>query len=553
MQNERDDQCRDFEIGLVGSEAQECPGEEGDRVRTAERRFRDLVGSLDGIVWEADAMTVRFTFVSEQSARILGYAPEEWLADPTFWEDRIHPDERPSVVACCGRATSEGRNHALEYRFRAADGRFVWLHDVVTIVRNERNQVVTLRGVMFDVTQARAAAEAAHRAQEQLRHAQKMEAIGRLAGGVAHDFNNLLTIIIGGVDAAARRLGPDSDAQPLLDQVRQAGERAATLTRQLLTLGRRQPCAPVLLDLNVVVREMEGMLARVLGETVALRTSLSLAPCRVTMDRGHVEQILLNLAVNGRDAMPGGGTLVVETELIDLDEDNCRSHSGVDAGSYVRLAVSDTGIGMTDEVRSRIFEPFFTTKAEGRGTGLGLAIVFGIVEQANGHIWVYSEPGKGTTFKVLLPVANGESTEASEPDEAAAEGGSEVVLLAEDEESVRRLVSHVLRAAGYSVLEAPDGARALEIARAHEGVIHLLLTDVVMPRMGGHELAQAFAQMRPDARILLMSGYTQDSAALARAASGEIALLEKPFTAEALCRRVRLELNQGTPRRERGR
>ena len=389
--------------------------------------------------------------------------------------------------------------------------------------------------------------ELTHRT-EQLFQARKMEAIGLLAGGVAHDFNNLLTVIRGRSELLRNRMSPGDPLRRHVDLIEETSDRATGLTRQLLAFSRRQPFHARLVDLNVIVREMEPMLARLIGEDVTLRTALEARPGSVRADPSQLEQVVLNLAVNARDAMPRGGSLTLSTRTVDVDQAFVSRHPGARAGRYAVLDVTDTGAGMDVTTSSRIFEPFFTTKDVGKGTGLGLATVYGIVKQSDGNIWVQSEPGRGTTFEVYLPVAErGPEDEETRPEAhaAALPRGSETILLVEDEEAVRDLAREVLRGQGYTVLSARHGAEALLTAEGHGGSIELLLTDVVMPGMSGIELAGRLTALRPDIRILFTSGYAGDR--LGHAGPGGVPpdLLQKPFTPETLARRVRQALDPG--------
>jgi two-component system cell cycle sensor histidine kinase/response regulator CckA len=373
---------------------------------------------------------------------------------------------------------------------------------------------------------------------------QKMEALGRLASGVAHDFNNLLGVIAGYGELLGKQLHDHPRLSKYCTDILKATERAAALTRQLLAFGRKQVLQPQVLDLNAVVAEVEKMLRRLIGEDILLVTLPADHLGAVKADPGQLTQVLMNLAVNARDAMPRGGRLTIETANVDLDAIYARSRPGVEPGPHVMLAVSDTGHGMKQEVLDHIFEPFFTTKEAGKGTGLGLATVHGIVKQSGGHIWAYSEPEHGATFKVYLPQVGGVAVSAPEKAEPEMPRGEETVLLVEDEVGLREMVRECLEASGYTVLEARQAAHALEIAQAHAGPIHLLMTDVVMPGVSGRNLAQTLAASHPETTVLYMSGYTDDAVVLHGVLTEDVAFLQKPFTIRALVEKVREVLDR---------
>lgn len=382
--------------------------------------------------------------------------------------------------------------------------------------------------------------------EQQFRQAQKMEAIGRLAGGVAHDFNNLLTAIMGYGAMAMDTLPADHSARADLEGIQKTAQRAANLTRQLLAFARRQIIEPRVLNLNDLILNVEKMLRRLISEDIKLSTVLGPDLEPIKADPGQLEQVLLNLAVNARDAMPQGGELVIETANVSLDQDYARRHAEVTPGEYVLLAVSDTGLGMTEEVKARLFEPFFTTKEVGKGTGLGLATCFGIVKQNGGHIRAYSELGLGTTFKIYLPQVEGTAVPLIRPEAVdTLTQGSETILLAEDEITVRDLAAQSLRQQGYTVLEAADGLDALDLARRQpKKEIHLLVTDMVMPRMGGADLAEQLRSLRPDLKVLFMSGYTDSTIIRYGLPQTGTVFLQKPFSPQRLVQKVREVLDR---------
>src|SRR3989454_2815827 len=376
--------------------------------------------------------------------------------------------------------------------------------------------------------------------EQQLRQAQKMEAIGQLTGGIAHDFNNMLTVILGYSELLLKSLPTDAPLRDDVEQVKEAGERASLLTKQLLAFSRKQVLQPKVLDLNTVLTNMDRMLQRLIGEDIALVAVPAPGLWHVYADPSQIEQVMMNLAVNARDAMPNGGKLTIETANVQLDDAYAHQHGPVQPGSYVMLAVSDTGCGMDRETQARIFEPFFTTKEPGKGTGLGLSTVYGIVKQSGGYVWVYSEVGRGTAFKIYLPRGEG-AVETVEPGVAPARTvrGSEMILLVEDDRAVRVLARSTLQAHGYTVLEAHHGKHALQVYEQHAGPIHLLVTDVVMPEMSGRELADRLKPSRPNMKVLFMSGYTDKAIVHHGELDPGAAFLQKPFTPDALARKVR--------------
>jgi signal transduction histidine kinase/ActR/RegA family two-component response regulator len=450
--------------------------------------------------------------------------------------ERVHPAERDRVAGAIGTAIEAGTGFEVEFRCDTPPGEDRWAEFRGQVYPGQRGEPLRLIGTTQDTTERR-------RVEQQLIQSQKMEAIGNLAGGIAHDFNNLLTGIIGYLAFAQRRLPPGTPARADIDEVERAARRAAALTSQLLSYARRQMVVPTLVDLNASVGAMEPMLRRLLGEDVAVVTELDPGLWPVRVDAGQLEQVILNLAANARDAMPDGGTLTVRTQNVTLGPEDVRRQPELGPGEYAALIVADTGVGMTPEVKARIFEPFFTTKPLGAGTGLGLAMCYGIVKQAEGHIAVESEAGKGSALTVLLPRVPGELPTAGERSVADLPRGSETILVAEDDAVVRLLAVRTLREAGYTVLEADSAAGGLEAAERHPGRIELLLTDVVMPGGSGRELADALLVRRPGIRVIFMSGYTADVVLRRGVVEESVRFLPKPFSPLALAHLVRRTLD----------
>jgi PAS domain S-box-containing protein len=442
--------------------------------------------------------------------------------------------------ALLGEAFTEDELHR-----RRADGAPIVVSVSTAPLRRPDGTIYGIMSILMDVTERKAAEETRNRlgrVEEQLRQSQKMEAVGRLAGGVAHDFNNLLTAISGYSDLLLHRLPEYSTLRRDVEEIRKAGDRAAALTRQLLAFSRRQVLQPKVLDLNSVVTKMGQVLRRLIGEDIELSIEPSPSLLLLKADPGQIEQVIVNLAVNSRDAMPDGGRITIATADADLSRSYAAAHPGVVPGPHVLLSVADTGQGMSDETQAHLFEPFFTTKERGKGTGLGLATVYGIVQQSGGHIRVNSAPDRGSTFFIYLPRVEGPkdaATGADRPPLPHPSPGTETVLLAEDEEVVRRLAREILSENGYKVLAAGNGREALLLSEAHRGEIHLLLTDVVMPKMSGRELTERIRLQRPGLRVLYMSGYTDDAILRHGVLEDGIPFLQKPFTPEVLARKVR--------------
>jgi two-component system, cell cycle sensor histidine kinase and response regulator CckA len=508
------------------------------RLLEREEVFRLITENAADMIAVVDSNGRRI-YNSPAYERILGYSQAELRSTSSF--DQIHPDDRTLVEEAAAHARASGVGRQIEYRMRDKGGNWHILESTASAIRGVDNQVQKLVIVNRDITDRR-------RLEEQFRQSQKMEAIGRLSGGIAHDFNNLLGVIIGYAEILQENADPAHPDRECLDEILRAGQRAASLTRQLLAFSRQQVLEPKIIDLNVVVADMEKMLRRVIGEDIELKTLLEPELARVKADQGQLEQVILNLAVNARDAMPDGGKLKVQTRNVIMDELDVRRYSyPFKPGNYVQLTVSDTGSGMDSSIQARVFEPFFTTKEKGKGTGLGLATVYGVVKQSEGYIELDSEVGKGTTFTIYLPSA--EEIAMSQPghaDKITVFNGNGTILLVEDETALLILTRNMLKRFGYTVLEAANGAEACEVSARRNCRIDLLLTDVVMPGMNGRDLADRLANERPEMKVVYMSGYTGQGIGQGILPPGSC-FLAKPFSRENLAMKIR-EALQKEPR-----
>jgi len=498
-----------------------------EALRASEERYRFLFENNPQPMWVFDNESLAFLAVNQAACRHYGYSGEEFLRMTI--QDIHPPEDVPSLLQRLGSEPEEHQESGV-WRHRKKDGTVfeVEITSHPLLFGGHNAQLI----LALDVTERR-------HLEAQLRQSQKLEAVGTLAGGVAHDFNNLLTTILGYSELVLQQLDADSPLREEVGEIQRAGERAAGLTHQLLAFSRKQVLAPVVLDLNTAVADMEKMLQRLIGEDVSLAAVLDPNLWCVRADPGQIEQVIVNLVVNARDAMPRGGKVTIETRNIDLDDSYVRAHAYVRPGEHVCLSVSDTGTGMDAETRSRIFEPFFTTKGPAKGTGLGLSTVYGIVKQSGGSIEVYTEPGRGTSFKVYLPRVFGSEERAAPQARRPAPSGSETVLLVEDEEAVRRLARLVLEKIGYTVLEAGSAEEALSLTADSAHRVDLVLTDSVMPGMSGPELAQRLRTERSNLKVLFMSGYTDDAIVRHGLLDAREAFLQKPFTPDLLARKVR--------------
>jgi hypothetical protein len=506
-----------------------------EELRQSEERYRALFEDNPSMFFTVDG-NGRVISVNPFGAGQLGYTIEELVGQSVLAV--FHPEDQAAVVAQL-KACLQHPFQVFQWQFRKVrkNGTIIWVEEFARAVSKSGGRHSVLI-VCHDITERK-------RLEEQLSHSQKMEAIGRLAGGVAHDFNNLLTGITCYTELLASSMNNTDPRRNDVEEIKKAAERAATLTRQLLAFSRKQILTYTVVDLNAVVTSMEKMLGRLIGEDIELATRLDSGLGPVKADVGQLEQVIVNLAVNARDAMPNGGQLILETANVELNNAYTAIHPEVQTGHYVLLAVTDTGSGMDETVKANIFEPFFTTKEMGKGTGLGLATVYGIIKQSGGHITVSTAPGQGSTFQIYLPRVQEEvSAVVAETEPLLAATGQEVVLLVEDDEGLRHLISRILRKNGYTVLEASSGAEALQQCEQHAGPLHLLLSDVVMPQMSGRKLAQRLAALRPVLKVLYLSGYTDDSILRHGVMDDDVAFLQKPFTPVALTRKVREVLDQ---------
>lgn len=507
-------------------------GEEA--LQRIQKRLEHIISSNPAVIYSFDVADHRIqgiSWVSNTVKEILGYTPDE-VRGENWWFGNIHPEEVNRVRESIQRALFNQEHNADEFRFRHRDGSYRWVRSEMRLLRDGEGRPVEVVGSWSDITQRK-------HLELQILQAQKMEAVGKLAGGIAHDFNNLLTVINGYCEILLAGVQAPEGTREILEEVRNAGERAAALTRQLLAFSRKAVLAPVVLDLNALVRNLQKMLSRLIGEDIELKVALSPALWKTKVDPGQMDQIIMNLVVNARDAMPRGGKLTITTANVALDRTYSDQHAETPPGDYVQLSVSDSGHGMDAATQTRIFEPFFTTKGPDMGTGLGLSVVHGIVQQSGGRVEVYSELGVGTTFKIYLPSVGDEAPASKSAVLKTQKRGTETILLVEDEAGVRVLTRHILERQGYTVLEAKCGDEAIEISQKFPGIIQLMVTDTVMPRLSGLQVAQKLAAERPEMKVLYLSGYTDEAIVHHGIIDPDTPFLQKPFTVEALAGKVR--------------
>jgi len=501
-------------------------------LRESEERLRLALEAAHLGMWEWDPETDAL-FWDDRHCSLFGLNPKQAPATAAKFLELVFPEDREWVRHAVREALRHDEAYGAEYRVRWPDGREHWLASAGRVLRNAESRAYRMRGITYDVTDRRGL-------EEHLRRAQKMEAIGQLAGGVAHDFNNLLMVIRGHVELLLNRPGVDAGIARNAEAIQKASDRAAGITQQLLAFSRKQVLQARVIEMRTVVKDIANLLRRLLGPMVDFSLQLPAEPLWVRADESQLEQVVLNLAINARDAMPNGGTVTTIVDHVAGDSPHVRRRPGMPEVDYIRLRVIDTGTGMDAATQARIFEPFFTTKEFGKGTGLGLATVYGVVKQSDGWIWVDSTLGSGTTFEIFLPAVSEPDPETAKRETAGKEtGGSETILVVDDEEGVREVATQYLSSHGYSVLAAESGARALEIAAAHPGGIHVLVTDAAMPGMNGPALAKALLGQRPGTKVLYMSGYAEDASLLEEARDRGEAFLQKPFGLDTLALRLR--------------
>jgi PAS domain S-box-containing protein len=511
---------------------------------TTQERYKLISENVADVIWLWDLTAGRCVYVSPSVQHLRGFTPEELLAQSM--DDAIPSNayqmvltETQNRIAAVESGDEGARIRTNEVAFLRKDGTTVDTETVTKLLSDESGTVCHVLGISRDITERKSAQEEKAKLENDLRQAQKLESVGRLAGGVAHDFNNLLTVINGYSDLVLKRLKAPDLMRSYVEEIKKAGERAASLTKQLLAFSRKQVIEPVMLDLNTTIKDSVPMLQRLIGEDNALETHLGNSLGQVMADPNQIQQVLMNLLVNAHDAMPEGGKLEITTNNVDLDEDSAASHPEATAGRYILMTVTDSGHGMDEATCQHVFEPFFTTKESGKGTGLGLATIYGIVKQSDGWIDVRSEVGVGTSFMIYLPRMDGRLLPERNGIIAPTEGGGETILLVEDQEAIRSLAKATLKQHGFQVIDASDGQEAIAVAERYCGEIHLLLTDVVMPGMNGKELSERLKVSRPGLKVLFVSGYTANVISHGGVIDHGIAYMPKPFSPDGLAAKVR--------------
>ena len=517
-----------------------------EALRESEEKYRSFIENFQGIAFRGKAGEFFRGFFNGAVEDITGYSADELVAGKPCWDQIVHPEDLADMQETAREATEALAAVDVEYRIIHRDGRIRWVRELSHRVFDDSEKAPSAEGVVYDITDRKETEETLRKTEEQLRQAQKLESVGRLAGGVAHDFNNLLTTMIGYLELISMEQGLSATTAEGVQEIRNSADRAAALTQQLLAFSRKQVLQPQVINLNRLITKLSKMLRRLIGEDINLNSELDSKLGQIKADPGQIEQVIMNLAINAKDAMPKGGTLTIETQGVYIDESYHHHHPQTAPGNYVLLAVSDTGHGMDEETKKHVFDPFYTTKKEGKGTGLGLSTVYGIVKQSDGFIWAHSEPGQGTTFKIYLPQRTG-TIKQQEPllVKQKAKGGTETILLVEDDESLRKLAKRILEGYGYGVIEAKNGIEALEITtKGDHPKIDLLVSDVIMPKMSGKELADKLKEEYPRLGVLYISGYTDKGIAHHGVLDEGVSFLQKPFSPKSLAEKVREILDE---------
>jgi len=516
-------------------------------LRESEARYKKLIDSVTDYIFTVDIKDGRplSTKHGPGCIAVTGYATEEYDADPFLWLNMVHEEDREQVIKHSERLLSGETREPIEHRIIHKRGDVRWVRNTPVPRYDREGRLIAYDGLIVDITERKLAAEERQRLHDQLLHAQKMEAVGILAGGVAHDFNNILTAIIGYANIIKMKMRKDDPLKIHLEQIIASSERGANLTQSLLAFSRKQLISPRPVDLNMVIRNVQKLLSRVISEDIETQLVLDERPLTILADSGQIEQILLNLATNARDAMPRGGTLTLRTEMTTMDEQFIKKHGFGGPGIYALLSITDTGAGMDDKTRARIFEPFFTTKEVGRGTGLGLAMVYGAIKQNNGYIMVSSGLGTGTTFDIYLPLLRVEEREVKESRPVTLiKGGAETILIAEDDESLRKLAGSILGEFGYTVIEARDGHEAVEKFSARKEAVNLVILDVIMPKKNGREAYEEIKKINPQVKALFISGYTAEIVHTRGILDSGLNFLSKPIMPDQLLKKVREILDE---------
>ncbi len=508
-------------------------------LRASEERFRELAENIGEVFYSLEIHSRRMLYVSPRSLEVWGLEPITLYQEAARLLERIHADDRDAFIAWWAELSNGGDSRPIDYRVVDPDDSIRWIRDTAYPVRDETGKVCRFVGTARDCSSERALEQERASLDEQLRQSQKMDAIGKLAGGIAHDFNNMLGVILGSAEMASDALEDHPGLRENIEQIQQAALRSSDLTRQLLAFARRQPIAPEVLDLNLTLQSMTGMLSRLVGEAISIEWEPTAGELPVLMDPTQVDQVLVNLVINARDAIDGVGIITIGTSSVRFDADDVRVHPELRAGTFAALSVRDTGSGMDESIRNRVFEPFFTTKSSGQGTGLGLATVYGIARQNGGMVNVYSEPGQGTVFRIYLPLQEPSTADRAPRVVDGPAGGSETILFLEDEPALLSLGTRQLEQLGYRVLPARLPSEAIALADGFPEAIHLLLSDVVMPEMNGRQVFEHLQVLRPTLRCLYISGYTSDILSPQGVPEGGAQFLEKPFSLHKLAEKVR--------------